>query len=183
MFCSMCGSKNDDQASFCIHCGKALRGMPMSQNGYAIPSGSPSAYGTAYAGFWLRVAAALIDGLIMILPSFVIDFVIGLVLYPKTHMGYESMQIVLFIINSLISWLYYAITESSSKQGTFGKQIVGIKVTDLYGQRISMARATGRYFGMIISGLILGIGYLMVAFTEKKQALHDMMASCLVIKR
>ena len=71
--------------------------------------------------------------------------------------------------------------ESSSKQATLGKLALGIVVTDLSGNRISFGRATGRYFGKIVSGMIMCIGYIMAGFTERKQALHDIMASCLVI--
>jgi uncharacterized RDD family membrane protein YckC len=71
--------------------------------------------------------------------------------------------------------------ESSSKQATLGKLALGIVVTDLNGNRISFGRATGRYFGKIVSGMIFAIGYIMAGFTEKKQALHDMIASCLVV--
>jgi uncharacterized RDD family membrane protein YckC len=59
---------------------------------------------------------------------------------------------------------------------------LGIRVTDLDGGRISFGRATGRYFGKILSGLILGIGFLMAAFTERKQALHDLLAGTLVVR-
>jgi uncharacterized RDD family membrane protein YckC len=71
--------------------------------------------------------------------------------------------------------------ESSPFQATIGKVAVGIYVADLQGQRISFGRATGRFFGKILSGAILLIGYLMAGFTEKKQALHDTMAGCLVL--
>jgi uncharacterized RDD family membrane protein YckC len=71
--------------------------------------------------------------------------------------------------------------ESSSKQATLGKMALGIIVTDLEGQRISFGKATGRHFSKIVSGIILYIGFIMVAFTEKKQGLHDMMAGCLVV--
>jgi uncharacterized RDD family membrane protein YckC len=73
--------------------------------------------------------------------------------------------------------------ESSKFGGTLGKMAVGIRVTDLNGNRISFARATGRYFGRIVTNLTLLIGYIMAGFTEKKQALHDVLASCLVIKK
>jgi uncharacterized RDD family membrane protein YckC len=86
---------------------------------------------------------------------------------------------ILLIIVAL--WLYYALMESSSKQATLGKLALGIVVTDLNGNRISFGRATGRYFGKIVSGMIFAIGYIMAGFTEKKQALHDMIASCLVV--
>jgi uncharacterized RDD family membrane protein YckC len=72
--------------------------------------------------------------------------------------------------------------ESSKHQGTVGKLILKIKVTDTSGNRISFARATGRYFGKILSGMILLIGYIMAGFTERKQALHDILAGCYVIK-
>ena len=73
--------------------------------------------------------------------------------------------------------------ESSPKQATLGKMALSIVVTDLEGKRISFGKATGRYWGKIISGLILCIGYFMAGFTEKKQAFHDMMAGCLVVAK
>jgi uncharacterized RDD family membrane protein YckC len=60
---------------------------------------------------------------------------------------------------------------------------LGIKVTDLSGNAISFGRATVRHFGKILSAIILLAGYLMVAFTAKKQGLHDMIAGCLVVKQ
>jgi uncharacterized RDD family membrane protein YckC len=83
----------------------------------------------------------------------------------------------------IVGWLYYALMESSVNQATLGKMALGIKVTDLDGNRISFGRATGRYFGKIVSGMILYIGFIMAGFTEKKQALHDIMASCLVVNK
>jgi uncharacterized RDD family membrane protein YckC len=73
--------------------------------------------------------------------------------------------------------------ESSPLRGTIGKWALGIYVTNLEGQRISFATATGRFFGKIISGLILGIGYIMAGATDRKQALHDKMAECLVMRK
>ncbi len=85
-------------------------------------------------------------------------------------------------ISLLIDWLFYSLFESSSWQATPGKKLLQLKVTDLYGNRIGFGKATGRYFAKLLSGLILGIGFIMVAFTEKKQGLHDMMAGTLVVK-
>ncbi|MGC1597749.1 MAG: RDD family protein, partial [Candidatus Acidiferrales bacterium] len=80
--------------------------------------------------------------------------------------------------------LYYAWMESSQYQGTLGKMALGLTVTDLQGRRVTFARASGRFFAKIITGLIpLAIGYIMAGFTEKKQALHDMIASCLVLRK
>jgi len=79
-------------------------------------------------------------------------------------------------------WIYEAAMESSSRQATLGKMAMGLKVTDEQGRRISFARATGRYFSKIISGMILFIGYIMAGFTARKQALHDMIAGTLVMR-
>lgn len=88
------------------------------------------------------------------------------------------------IIASLVGpWLYFALQESSEYQCTLGKRILKIYVTDLEGRRISFGQATGRHFGKIVSTIILGIGYMMAGFTEKKQGLHDMMAGTLVKRR
>jgi uncharacterized RDD family membrane protein YckC len=86
------------------------------------------------------------------------------------------------IASLMMNWLYYALFESSSKQATLGKMVCKLVVTDERGSRIGFGRATGRYFGKIISGLILCIGYMMAGWTERKQALHDTMAGTLVIK-
>ena len=86
------------------------------------------------------------------------------------------------IVSLVGGWLYFALMESSRFQGTLGKMAVQIKVTDMEGNRLTFGRATGRHFGKIVSGMILLIGYIMVAFTEKKQGLHDIMAGCLVVK-
>ena len=82
----------------------------------------------------------------------------------------------------LIPWLYSAYQESSESQATIGKRMLGIRVTDLSGNRISFGQATGRHFGKILSSLICSIGFIMAGFTEKKQALHDMLASTLVVR-
>jgi uncharacterized RDD family membrane protein YckC len=74
--------------------------------------------------------------------------------------------------------------ESSVRQATFGKSVMSLRVTDDGGQRISFGRATGRFFAKIVSGMVpLLIGYIMAAFTEKKQALHDLIAGTLVLRQ
>ena len=117
-----------------------------------------------YAGFWLRFFAWILDGFILFIP-----FVILISLLP-------------FVPPLIYIWLYYAYMESSEYQATLGKMLLGLKVTDLKGRRISFLRATGRHFGKILSGLILGIGFFMIAFTKKNQGLHDIITECLVLK-
>ncbi|HUW07578.1 MAG TPA: RDD family protein [Williamwhitmania sp.] len=152
-----------------------------------------------YAGFWLRLAAFIIDSFILQLAGGIIALPIILTMVggiiaasqqPETTtkvIGIISVVagsiLLLVLIFLTIGWLYYAIMESSTPQGTLGKMAVGIKVTDMQGNRITFARATGRFFGKIISKMILYVGFIMAGFTEKKQALHDIMADCLVVRK
>jgi uncharacterized RDD family membrane protein YckC len=89
----------------------------------------------------------------------------------------------LALLRMVLNWLYYSLLESSAWQATLGKKALGLEVTDLDGNRISFGRATGRFFAKFISSIILGIGYIMAGFTEKKQALHDILAGTLVIRK
>ena len=73
--------------------------------------------------------------------------------------------------------------ESSARQATFGKSILGMKVTNLQGERIGFGRATVRFFSKILSTLLFFIGFIMIAFTEKKQGLHDLIASTLIVNK
>jgi uncharacterized RDD family membrane protein YckC len=87
-------------------------------------------------------------------------------------------------ISLVVTWLYHAWMESSEWQATVGKRVLGLVVTDAAGQRVSFGRATARHFSKIITNMVpLAIGYIMAGFTEKKQALHDMIAGCLVLRR
>lgn len=136
-----------------------------------------------YAGFWERFAAAFLDGIILS----VIGFILGLFLdSPREVYGDGSVRIFYFstsnYISLVINWLYYALQESSASQATIGKRALGIKVTSVSGNRISFAQATGRYFGKILSAIILFIGFLMMIWDDKKQTLHDKLAGTLVVK-
>lgn len=161
----------------------------------------------AYAGFWKRFLAYIIDGIIinialsiLLIPLFI---VLGIGVFSQEFgdmgefvalrsdpsqseiliAGAIIMTILIFMLTSfVVNWLYYAIMESSTRQATLGKMAVGLIVTDIGGNRISFGRASGRFFGKILSGAILNIGYIMAAFTQKKQALHDMLADCIVIE-
>jgi len=153
-----------------------------------------------YAGFWLRVLAYCIDAII--LGVFAVPILIGAAMalgiggllanIPRNQNPFENgmpptfaLFIMLCIALGLFgTWLYFALLESSEWQGTAGKKVLGLIVTDMNGQRVSFMRATGRHFAKIVTGLIpLGIGYMMAGFTQKRQALHDMIASCLVLRR
>ncbi len=89
---------------------------------------------------------------------------------------------IFFIVAFVGYWLYEALLTASSWQGTVGKRVLRLKVTDEAGNRISFARSTGRFFAKILSQVILWIGFIMVAFTDKKRGLHDMLAGTLVMR-
>ena len=128
-----------------------------------------------YAGFWRRVAAALIDGLLVGVVSWIVT-----VMFSAISDGAELVGQLLVLV---AAYAYYAGMESSSYQATVGKMALGIQVTGLNGNRISFGRALGRNLAEILSALILLIGYIMVPFTEKKQGLHDLIAGTLVVKK
>jgi uncharacterized RDD family membrane protein YckC len=162
-----------------------------------------------YGGFWIRFVASMIDGFILGIPFMLIVILLislmggfamigrrasGLSGLPATGGDPRAAMAVLaplfigyFFIMILfigVEWLYFAGMESSERQATFGKAAVSVYVTDDKGQRLSFGHASGRFFSKIISGMIpLGIGYIMAGFTAKKQALHDMIAGTLVMKR
>ena len=139
-----------------------------------------------YAGFWRRSAALVIDAILLgiVQAVFTIAFVSSLAdVDPNDEAAAVVTITTLNLVILAIGWLYFAVMESSKVQATLGKMLIGIVVTDVNGQPIGFGRATGRYFGKFISSLILMIGYLMAAFTQRKQALHDIMAGCLVVRK
>ncbi len=135
-----------------------------------------------YAGFWLRVGAHVIDELIVGIPFiFVICFIFGTDAFRPNNPYMTPMRPFIDLGFILTSWLYYALQESSPCQATFGKRILGLRVADMDGQQIGFVRASARFFGKILSGLICSIGYMMAGFTEKKQGLHDIIAGTFVV--
>lgn len=180
MFCPSCGTNNIATANFCTSCGSSLS-MDSSYQQLAKDFGfSP------YAGFWKRFIAYIIDLMIIGIIMFFINtvsFLLNVTVLVNEH--YDPLFFIALNngANLLITWLYFALMESSARQATLGKMLFGIQVTDIHGQRIGFGRASGRHFGKILSALLLCIGYIMAAFTAKKQALHDMMAGCLVVNK
>lgn len=137
---------------------------------------------TSYAGFWKRFCAYFIDIIITQIVVVIIAFICGFMIGMSGGSEAEG-AIVGGIIGIVLPWIYFAVMESSGKQATLGKMALGIKVTSTEGEKITFGKASGRYFGKILSALILLIGFVMVAFTEKKQGLHDIMAGCLVLNK
>ena len=147
-----------------------------------VPSIPSIPNSTVYAGFWRRVAALLIDYLIALIPLFAFGFIVGLTMGGNGFTG-DDIAAVANILGAVCFWLYFASMESSALQATVGKIALGIRVTDEHGARIGFGRATGRHFGKFVSGIIFGIGFIIAGITARKQALHDMMAGCLIVCR
>jgi uncharacterized RDD family membrane protein YckC len=152
-----------------------------------------------YAGFWKRLLAYFIDKIIIGVASliFLIPFFAIVGIGALSHGGFSRGEfdaensagfifavigayVMLVLLIVIAEWLYFSLMESK-KGATLGKMAMNLLVTDLDGNRISFGRATGRFFGRILSGIILGVGYMMAGWTQQKQALHDILAGTLVV--
>ncbi|MBJ7599175.1 MAG: hypothetical protein DLM67_06035 [Candidatus Nephthysia bennettiae] len=143
-----------------------------------------------YAGFWRRLGAFAIDLVFVLVGCLVVTLLIAVLLAIALISSGGSaptddplVQVAAFLILLVLTWLYFAGLESSGWQGTLGKRMTGLLVTDRAGRRLSFWRSTGRYFAKILSALPILIGYLLAAFTPQKQALHDLIAGTLVVKK
>jgi uncharacterized RDD family membrane protein YckC len=211
MFCSRCGIQVVEGKRFCQACGQEVGAAVTSPAAIAgaipVPMAGTAGVSTplSYAGFWARFIAMVVDGLILAIPFWfvVVAFVamfggFGMILHrfpqdshpadPREVMALLAQFFMAFFLGWLVflilQWLYFAGMESSERQATFGKSVMSLRVTNYDGQRISFGHATGRFFAKVVSGLIpLAIGYIMAGFTEKKQALHDLIAGTLVLRK
>ena len=138
-----------------------------------------------YAGFWVRLLASLIDLSVTFLIFFALAVIIPILIGPLLWVPSGGVIFALGLgLWLVITWLYWALMESSRKQGTFGKEMLGILVTDAGGKRMSFRKATVRHFGKVVSALPVMAGFVMVGFTAKKQGFHDLITgSHVVIKQ
>ena len=145
-----------------------------------------------YASFWKRFAAAFIDAIVSAIASVLFGVpVLVLMMLVVIAEGEEPDPVALTavfegaaqLLALFVGWMYFALLESSRLQATPGKLALGIRVTDLAGNRVGFEKATWRYFGKFVSALPLLGGFVMAAFTARRQALHDRMAGCLVVNR
>lgn len=160
-----------------------LSDVPQLRPGQTQPGASTSTVATGslrYANFWKRLAAQIFDQLILGVITSGFTVLLATVVIPA-DVTVQQVYILASIGSLVINWLYFAAMESSTTQATLGKLAIELRVVDMHGQRISFGRASGRFFGKILSGLMLGIGYLMIGMTPKRQAMHDLLTDCLVI--
>ena len=184
ILCSSCRTPIPSSSTVCPACGHdlgrrvapafAVQAAPAAAAQAWTPSAPTPVFtpglradGTrAYAGFWIRVAAVIVDEIVLAVPFYLLLYTFG---------GWARLALIPMV-------LYSPLMESSSAQGTLGKLTFGLKVTDTSHRRISFGRAFGRYLAHIPSGLLLCFGYVMVAFTPQKRALHDYIAGTLVLR-
>ena len=194
MYCMECGNEIATEAMFCNKCGarQVIVNPLQDVQEKNYPSRQQNIENTEfnYSGFWRRFVALIIDSVILAIVGAIIGGVLGAII--GFILGFNGVDIpTIKTITSVVggmaglvlNWIYFTAYESSSKQATLGKRMMGMYVTDINGQRITFAKANGRYFGKILSGLLVCIGFVMAGFTKKKQGLHDIMASTLVIQR
>jgi uncharacterized RDD family membrane protein YckC len=195
VFCNRCGKETDARGTFCQWCGNDLRipaqpvySSPPVGSSYPLPPPPPP---SPYAGFWVRLMAWFIDTIILGIIAFFIGVFLG-VLYYASYNPYRynyyydytsspAFVVTFYVLFIPIVWLYFAAQESSEYQATIGKRAMRIKVTDIYGKPISFMRATGRWASKIISAIVLGLGFIIIGFTDRKQGLHDMIVDTLVL--
>lgn len=202
-YCVNCGARLEPDARFCHVCGTAVAMVPRRYAPAAGPpstSSAPSSVETwpdfesgglpraigGYATFGERFVAVLIDLIILTVLTWTVALVLGGAFYALVGSS-ESTDTaaggIVFAFLVLAHWLYFAVLESSDRQATVGKRAMKIVVTDEHGRRLSFARATGRSFARMLSGLFFFVGYLLAGFTARKQALHDLLAGTIVLKR
>ena len=208
MFCIRCGTRLPDEAAFCPSCGTPVTIAPEAP-GSSVPlvadaSGplAGAADGSAatlarpkHAGFWRRVAGHVIDRFVLGVVFTPVGFMVLVPLMATQSSGWtdtdlpaETMaaflgaMLTVAFLAMLGNWLYCALLQSSTRQATLGQMALGLRVTDVDGRRVSFARASGRHFATVLTGLTFGIGYLMVVFTARKQTLHDLIAGTLVVR-
>ena len=216
MICTACGANSAEGKPFCGACGRPLVGFSVGRVATRSPAPdfspatSPAESFAApsseqYAGFWLRVPAAIIDLIILAIPLAMAVSYLSVAMgswraFLKLHPGQSPEEIVaafgrtyLFAILCFFivtGWLYFALFESSPWQGTLGKKFIGLSVADLRGNRVTFGRASGRFFGgrllahlPFIGSLYITVDCICAGLTSRKQALHDMLSGCLVLRK
>lgn len=133
-----------------------------------------------FIGFWKRVVAYIIDVVIVMVVAFVVSIILRMVM---TFSSEEAVGQMAMSVYTIVFFSYFILLESSAKQATVGKGLLGMKVINRDGERLSILNAAGRNIARILSGLIFAIGYLMVLFTKKRQALHDILAKTYVVAK
>lgn len=177
MYCQTCGEPLPDDSLYCPSCGRRTGDAALQADEEPLE----------YAGFIRRFVAYVLDTLVLVALTTLlvigglafIEMYIGI---PQTLPSVPEIRPVSFAFVLILSYVYYTSLESSPRQATVGKRALGIAVTDTDGERITFKRATVRFIGKFLSRLFVPV-FIIIAVTRKKQGLHDMAASTLVVKK
>ena len=191
VYCTHCGAAVEESARYCPNCGSATAASTPAPVAAIAPVVAaplaPAAPTVQYGGFWIRFLAVVIDSFIISAVIYPVSFIIAIGIAGAGYavrmpaMGVQLVTAIsAFTLGVLGNWLYEALMWSSPRQATVGKILLRLRVTDLEGNRISFARASGRHFAKYVSAFVFFIGYIMAGFTERHQALHDMIAGTVV---
>jgi uncharacterized RDD family membrane protein YckC len=224
VYCVKCGTQAAEGTRFCKRCGAELR-LPEQAAAGAAPQAAPApagypaaasapmpapqaaAYPAApavalapegaprYAGFWRRVWAALVDGIVAVLLWAV--FSAGYELAAAAWLGsrefapdgrellgaLSAISMGRSVLFAVIAFAYFALAEASPVRATLGKRLLGMRVTKLDGSRVGVVRSVARNLLKGLSAVVLMIGFAMAGFTKRKQALHDLLTRTLVVRR
>ena len=144
----------------------------------------------AYAGFWRRLGAMLVDSILLSIGAGLVLLALQSVIHVAgraSGASAERAELAAMLVPTLVILplylVYFAAFESSGSGATPGKRALGIAVTDVQGGRLGFGQALARNAAKLVSAFTFYIGFLMAAFTARKQALHDMMTGCLVVRR
>lgn len=187
--CRECGEEIVGGAKFCHVCGSPIdmAAEPTAPDFITLRARDPQ---LVYAPVWRRALASAIDVSLLItvvLPGVIAFF--WVVELATSFLGMDPEDgrflagIAAVLLFATADWLYHAIMESRPRQATLGKQFMGLKVTAADGDPLEFGQASGRHFGKYLSTFGLFVGFLMACFTRRKQALHDIIASTLVLRR
>ena len=208
MFCIRCGTNLPEEAAYCSSCGTPVTARADAQEAPLPPPATgpePRTVAPAepfapratpdYGGFWRRFWSYLIDRFVLGVVFTPVALMVFVPMLATESIGWTDTDLPAGAISAVLgatltvvflallgSWFYYALMQSSSRQATLGQLALGIRVTDLEGRRLSFARASGRHFATVLTGLTFGLGYLSVLFTTRKQTLHDAIAGTVVVR-
>ena len=179
--CPRCHQSNTPDAEYCFACGMPLQDSDSSVRPFNADETFDS---TSTAGFWIRVGAYLVDTVVLMFLLFVVAVVYGV--YEIATTGDESFDFIdrpYFGFLPYLMVLVYHTVLVGLWATTVGKRLFGLYVLHSNSSRIGLGRALARHLASYVSGLLLGIGYLQVAFREDKLSLHDQISRTMVVKR
>lgn len=187
MYCSRCGAWMSDDITACATCGAARSaspGLPVT----AAPPAPGASHATAgaatfvYGGFWRRAAGLLVDELVLFFPGAILRVALGLDAVGGGSEWGDPTEAWAFAATIALAVVYHAVLASSAFEGTLGQRLLDLRVCDGDGRRLSFARALARSFAYWLSPLTCGFGWLIMLWTPRRQALHDLVCGTLVVR-